>query len=28
MKDYIEEWLKHALLKISEEDQLGTAETN
>jgi hypothetical protein len=28
MKDYIQEWLKQALLKITEEDQLGTVETN
>ena len=28
MKDYIQEWLKHALLKTTEEDQLGTIETN
>jgi len=28
MKDYIEEWLKQALLKITEEDQLRTVKTN
>jgi len=28
MKYYIQAWLKQALLKIIEEDQLGTVETN
>jgi hypothetical protein len=28
MKDYVEEWLKQALLKITKEDQLGIVETD